>query len=90
MKYHNLPFEAELETIATELAAASDATVTFQNTERVRALRRALAHIDEVLLGSRNPNKQFLYDLRDVVAAMLSEDTHPAISRYISQTLKML
>lgn len=86
-RWVTLPPNIQLQQIAAELTRATEAAIEYKRVKRDAAIRCALLRIDATLRDRQWINKNELYELREAVAAMLHDYTHPALSRYIGNVL---
>jgi len=89
-KWHQFSPETQLKNIASELSRAAHAGVYQKEAQKKQAkaaYERALALIEASLKDPNFKDKDFLYQLRDAVAALYVNKADSSISRLLSTHL---
>ena len=85
-KWNKFSANIQLKNIAAELARATQAALynKKENQQWINgAYERAITLIDASLADSKQKDKNLLYQLRDVVAALYVGNADPAIGRFV-------
>jgi len=86
-KWHAFSTDMQFKNIAAELERATKAALSNDKELENAAFERAIILLDASITDPKWKNKTKLYQLRDAIAALYTNNVHPAISNLISKQI---